>query len=194
MVLHLEKKAIRALGIAESFKQREATSTVAGVVMRSDLVVDGFGLARLTVSGSDAVTTLSEVYSKLERNDVNSILLSGSILSLYNIVDVDKLHSDLKIPVVAITFRKSRSDLERNIRAKFPESVASQKIKLVRKLGTPQKIQLKTGYPVFVRTAGINSETTRRLLDRFTLQGAIPEPIRVAKLLAKVASAWHTGR
>ena len=41
MSLHLNKPALRALGIAESFVRSRPTSTIAGVVMRADLCVDG---------------------------------------------------------------------------------------------------------------------------------------------------------
>jgi endonuclease V-like protein UPF0215 family len=45
--VHVEKKAIRALGVAESFRKGNISSSsnnnkaiLAGVVMRSDLVID----------------------------------------------------------------------------------------------------------------------------------------------------------
>lgn len=187
--LHLEKKAIRALGVAESFKAKDKFSTLAGVVMRSDLVIDGFVLGKTKVSGSDATSSIASLSRKLKRNDVNALLLSGSVLSLYNLIDVDALSSELRIPVVALTFRKSKSDLGRNIQARFPPKIASAKIKLLKKLGRPRLLHLSTGYPIFVRVAGISQTETLRLLDRFTLQGAIPEPIRVARLLAKIVAS-----
>ncbi len=187
--LHLEKKAIRALGVAESFKTKDKLSTLAGVVMRSDLVIDGFVLGKTKVSGSDANSSIANLSRKLKRNDINAILISGSVLSLYNLIDVDALSNQLRIPVVALTFRKSRSDLERNIQARFPPKIASAKIKLLEKLGRPRLLHLSTGYPIFVRAAGMSQTETSRLLDRFTLQGAIPEPIRVARLLAKTVAS-----
>ncbi|MGH9910516.1 MAG: DUF99 family protein, partial [Nitrososphaerales archaeon] len=43
--LHIEKKAIRALGIAESFVKSQNQSVLAGVVMRSDMIIDGIAYA-----------------------------------------------------------------------------------------------------------------------------------------------------
>jgi uncharacterized protein len=186
--LHLEKKAIRALGIAESFKIKDRFSTLAGVVMRSDLIVDGFGLGCLEVSGSDSASAIISLFQKLDRNDVNLILLSGSVLSLYNIVDVDLLSKETRKPVVAMSFKKAKSNLARNIGAKFEPAEAKAKITMLEKLGVPEKLHVKTDYDVFVRTAGLTKDETRTILDKFTLQGAIPEPIRVARLLAKAVS------
>ncbi|NMA11510.1 MAG: DUF99 family protein, partial [Methanomicrobiales archaeon] len=50
--MHMAKSGLRALGIAESYAGREQ-STLAGVVMRKDLRIDGVAFARVTVGGSD---------------------------------------------------------------------------------------------------------------------------------------------
>jgi uncharacterized protein len=188
MPLHLEKKAIRALGIAESFSVNDTISTLAAVVMRSDLIIDGFGIGTLQVSGSDATEAIISLFKRMKRNDINVVLLSGSVLSLYNIVDVDFLFNEIRTPILALTFKKSKSDLARNINAKFEPKVAKSKIKLLEKLGTPQRVKLNTNYPIFVRSAGVTTLESEKILDKFTLQGAIPEPIRVARLLAKAVS------
>ena len=188
MQLHLEKKAIRVLGVAESFREKAKISTLVGVVMRRDLVIDGFGIGKLTVSGSDAAKAITSLVEDLNRNDLNAIMLSGSVLSLYNIVDVDALCERLSLPVVALTFSKSKANLVQNIEERFPKPIARKKKVLLEKLGTPKRMTLYTGYDVFVRNAGITEEVAKRLLDGFTLQGAIPEPVRVARLLAKEVS------
>ena len=188
MPLHLEKKGIRALGIAESFSSSDEYSTLAGVVMRSDLVIDGFALGSLEVSGADATDAILALFKSLDRNDINALLLSGSVLSLYNIVDVDKLHEDLAIPVIAISFRKSKANLAARIRSRFERKDADEKIRLLRKIGKASEIDLETGYRIFVRAAGITDKHAKRFLDKFTLQGAVPEPIRVARLFAKIVA------
>jgi uncharacterized protein len=188
--LHLEKKAIRALGVAESFRPKDEISTLAGVVMRSDLVVDGFGVGELKVSGSDSTSAVIRLFRNLKRNDINAVLLSGSVLSLYNVVDIDELYSKLELPIVALSFKKSTADLAENIRLKFSKAIASEKIELLEKLGKPERLRLSTGYEVFVRASGIQGETTKKLLNRFTTQGAVPEPIRVSRMLARTVASF----
>jgi uncharacterized protein len=186
--LHLEKKAIRALGVAESFSEKDSRSTLAGVVMRSDLVVDGFAIGSLLVSGFDATNGIARLARKLRRNDLNAVFLSGSILSLYNIVDVDLLSSKLDLPIVALTFKRSGADIERNIRTRFSPPVAAKKIRMLKKLGIPKKLKLDTGYPIYVRSADISFAETVKALNKFTLQGSVPEPVRLARLLARVVA------
>ncbi|HXQ92623.1 MAG TPA: DUF99 family protein, partial [Nitrososphaerales archaeon] len=137
--LHLEKKAIRVLGVAESFKKDQQFSTLAGVVIRSDLVIDGFGLGVLKVSGNDATKALLRLFSGLQRNDVNAIMISGSVLSLYNVLDIDLLFHTLQVPVLALSFSKSTADLSRNIRGRFSSKEAEEKIALLERLGKSEK-------------------------------------------------------
>lgn len=160
--------------------------------MRSDLIIDGFGADTLMVSGSDATRSVLRLYAHFGRNDINAILVSGSVLSLYNVLDIDEIFSVLELPVVALSFKQSTSDLASNISALFPKKTAKQKLVLLEKLGNARKLMLKTGYEVFVRTAGISENESTKLLDKFTLQGAIPEPIRVARLLAKTIAPFRS--
>lgn len=153
--------------------------------MRSDLVIDGFGSSKLRVSGFDGTRSTIKLFNNLHRNDVNAVMISGSVLSLYNVLDIDMIHKELKIPIVALSFSKSRASLADNIRERFSEKAAREKIRLLEKLGPSTRIKLDTGYEVYVRNAGIEDNVSKKLLDRFTLQGSVPEPIRVARLLAK---------
>lgn len=178
-----EKKGIRALGIAECFRPGTAKSTLAGIVIRSDLIIDGFTFGETTITGDDATQTITNMHKHLNRNDINIILIGGAVLSLYNIIDIDQIHKETGVQTISITHKETQG-LEDRIKHHFPDTW-QQKLKAYQNLGTREKITLKTGYHLYARSAGIDPETAKKLLDKFTLQGAIPEPIRLAKLLAK---------
>jgi len=186
---HPFKKGIRVLGIAESFVPKaDRESLLAGVVMRKDLVVDGFAFARAKVGGDDATAKIVSLYRSLGRNDVNAVMLSGAVISFYNIVDLDRVHRETGLPLVCLTYRES-SGLEDNIRRHFPKS-HSRKLARYRKLGKRASVELKTGKKVFVRALGLEGSDLKELLDAFSLEGKYPEPVRVAGLLA---AAVRTG-
>jgi hypothetical protein len=174
------------LGVAESFKPGQKTSTLAGVVMRSDRVVDGIAVGRTSVGGDDASASIAALYRKLKRNDINVILVSGAILSLYNIVDIDGLSRKTKLPVICLTYKET-SGIEDSIRRHFPER-AEAKLEVYRRLGQRRKLQLKSGHFVFARTSALEDAEAKSVIEMFTLQGSIPEPIRVARLLARAAA------
>jgi uncharacterized protein len=184
--IHANKRAIRAMGIAESFRRTDAYSTIAGVVMRSDLVVDGFVFGRALVGGDDATSSLVRMFRRLRRDDVNVILLSGAVISHYNVVDVDSLAEKAGVPVICLTYRES-SGMEESIRERFKDP--ETKISLYRRLGERTTLVLKTGHRVYARLVSVDADDARRVVDSFTLQGALPEPIRAARLLARARYA-----
>ncbi len=187
MKLHLNKPGIRALGVAESFRQGEKRSILAGVVMRSDFVIDGVALGKTSVGGDDATSSIVSLYRKLRRNDVNLVMVSGAILSLYNIIDVDLLARRTKLPALCLTYKET-SGIEDSIRRHFPEG-ADKKLEAYRRLGKRLGVKLHTGHKIYVRAAGIDAKAAKEVCDSFTLQGSIPEPVRVAKLLARATLA-----
>jgi uncharacterized protein len=186
MVIH-PGKAIRALAVAESFSPSAERSTLAGVVMRADLVVDGVVLGAATVGGSDATRSVLRMYRRLEREDVNLILLSGCVISRYNIIDVDEVARRSGLPVLCLTYNESRG-IVGAIRRHFREP--EERIRQYRKLGGRTSVELHTGRSVYVRCSSIGTAEAKIVLDAFTLQGVVPEPVRLAKLFARAASLF----
>jgi uncharacterized protein len=126
------------------------------------------------------------MFRALHRDDVNVILLSGAVISHYNVVDVDSLAERTGVPVICLTYRES-SGMEDSIRERFKDW--ETKVALYRKLGERTTLVLKTGHRVYARLVSLNADDARRVVDSFTLQGALPEPIRVARLLARARYA-----
>ena len=170
------------LGVAESFKASKSSSTVAGVVMRRDLIIDGVVFGSVTIKGNDSTQNILSMVRSLKRSDVNCIMLDGLIISIFNIIEGEEINEKSGIPVIAITFRDSLG-LEETIRRHFPND--SLKLEQYHKLGQREKMVLKTGKLVFVRYWGLNWREASSIINSFTLQGSIPEPIRIAKLVAR---------
>jgi uncharacterized protein len=180
--VHSEKKGIRVLGIAESFKKSNKKSTLAGVVMRRDLILDGMTYGFATIEGDDATDSIISMHRSLARDDINCILLDGLVISMYNIIDGELVSGETGLPVIAITFEDSKG-LEDSIRRHFDDWQG--KLVQYQRLGSRKQVTLKTGKNLFIRCWGLNQRRALAILDSFTLQGSIPEPIRVAKLAAR---------
>ncbi len=181
--IRLEKKGLRGLAIAESFREDSTVSILAGVVMRRDFVIDGFVFGQTVLEGDDATDVIISMYEKLARHDISFVLISGLIISMYNIIDIKRLQKNITIPIIGVTYEES-DGIEDAIRHHFPNSFES-KIAQYRKLGPRLKISLHTKHDIYIRMEGCEVKETKKLLDALTLQGAVPEPLRVAQLLAK---------
>jgi hypothetical protein len=180
--IHVDKKGIRALGIAESFQKGASDKAVlAGVVMRGDMQIDGFEISEITLGGLDATDGVLEIFRGLGRRDINVILLNGCVISLFNIIDMEKVYAELALPIVCVTYEESEG-LEKYFK-EFDDSEA--RLEIYRRLGERTPVKLHTGHRVLVRYIGIEMREVQLLLDKFTLQGAIPEPLRVARILAR---------
>jgi len=180
--LHLEKQGIRGLAIAESFSQTSKKSVLSGIVMSTDLVIDGFVFGHSTVEGDDATDVILSMYEKLDRPDVSFLLISGIVISLYNIVDVKRISEKIGLPVIGVTYEESPGIAEA-IKHHFPESYES-KLAEYSKLGLREKITLHTSYNLYIRNEGCTVLEAAQLLDKMTFQGSIPEPLKIAQLLA----------
>ena len=181
--LHLEKKGIRGLAIAESFRQDSEKSILSGVFMSNDFVIDGFVFGNSTLKGDDATEAIIDMYNKVERPDISYVLISGLVISLYNIIDIKKLYDTFQIPIIGVTYKESEG-LEETIKKHFPADY-KEKLEKYSMLGERKKISLDTSFDLYVRNEGCAVLECKQLLNKITLQGAVPEPLRVAQLLAK---------
>ncbi|MCX6682821.1 MAG: DUF99 family protein [Methanoregula sp.] len=179
--MHIPKKGLRALGIAESFAGRER-STLAGVVMRKDLCIDGFAFGTVTVGGMDATDTVITMVQELERRDINVIMLSGCVIAWFNIIDPVAICHATGIPVIGVTYEASDGLFE-DIKYHFPKD--SNRLDAYTRLGERTPVLLHTGQTLFLRSWGIDISDASRLCDDFTREGKIPEPLRVARICAR---------
>jgi hypothetical protein len=189
--MHPNKRGIRILGIAESWRGKEH-SILSGVVMRGDLRIDGSALAHVTVGGMDGTDAVLSIFSSLNRSDISLILISGAAIAWYNIINPDRIREETETPVIIITYEDSEG-LEGAIEHQFPGD--EERLRAYKNLGDRDPILLKTGHTVFLRRAGITHEIAAGIIDRLTLDGKVPEPVRVARLFARaVMRSSLTGR
>lgn len=184
-LMHLEKPGLRVLGVAESYRGRHdegAVSHLAGVVMRRDLRIDGIGFATTTVGGDDATGAVIRLVASLERDDLTALMLSGAVIAWFNVVEADRVAETTGLPVVVVTYEASKG-LEGAIARHFPGDAA--RLERYGRLGERSAALLSNGSTVYIRPFGLSLREAAGLVDAFTIDGRIPEPIRVARLIAR---------
>ena len=180
--MDINKKGIRVLAIAESFRKEKTNSILSGIVMRKDLIIDGIIFGNATIGGDDATQNIIAMYKSLQRNDISFLLLNGLIISMYNIVDGKTIYENIGIPVIAITFNNSQG-IENSIKKHFPSNY-NDKLEKLNKLGERNLVLLKTNKYLWIRIWGMKLDDAIKLLNSFIIQGSIPEPIKLAKLIS----------
>ena len=184
MRLHVHKKGFRTLGVSESFvKGVSEKSILAGVVMRADMMIDGFTFSRVTVGGLDATDKILEMYKSLNRDDINLLMLNGCVISWYNVIDLHRVSDETGLPLICVTYNES-AGLERYFKEYFPDDWMTR-VEIYRRNRERTAITLSTGHTVYIRFIGMSIEEAKGVLNKFTSHGSVPEPLRVARLLAR---------
>lgn len=181
------KAGARALGIAESY--RDATSTLAGAVVRADRVAEDFVFGTCTVGGSDATTTVCDMVDRLDREDVRYLLVAGIAPAWFNLLDLHRIYDETGLPTLSITFEES-SGLDAAIREAFDdEAVVRDRLETYRDQPDRRRLSVNDE-TVFVRSVGIDEGDADDVVRGFTPEGGRPEPLRVARLAARAADSF----
>jgi endonuclease V-like protein UPF0215 family len=186
MTLHVNKKGIRVLGIAESFRRAQEKSVLAGIVMRSDFIIDGVAFDKITVGGMDATEGVLHVFESLQRADINVMMLNGCVISWFNIVDIKEVYERLGIPLICVTYEESEG-LERHIARHFEARERDNRLEAYKRLGNRIPVILHNNFDVLIRFWGMEKSEAATVLKKFTTHGKVPEPLRVAKIAARAA-------
>ncbi|WP_302081982.1 DUF99 family protein [Salinibaculum rarum] len=184
------KAGVRALGVAESY--RTQTSTLAGAVVRASRVVDDFVFGTCTVGGTDATATVSTLFDRLDRPDVQYVLVAGIAPAWFNVVDLHALADATDRPVLAVSFEES-DGLTDSIREAFDGRAAKRRLATYRAQPDRQRVSVGDD-TVFVRSVGVPDDEAAEVVRAFTPTGGRPEPLRVARLAARAADQFRRDR
>jgi uncharacterized protein len=151
---------------------------VIGVVC-SRTRVDGILSNHVRRSGANATDRIVEMIETSQfREHVRAVLLQGIALAGFNVVDIHRLATTLDLPVLVVTRRKP--DLPSVRHSLFANAPGPErKWKLIERAGPVEPL-----LGIFVQRAGLSIDEARELLRATTLHGKIPEPLRVAHLVA----------
>jgi len=183
-MVNVFKKGFRTLGIAESFLKNKEFSVLCGVVFRRDGIIDGVSCTKIRVGGLDATEGVLRLYNNLRREDINLILTNGCIISWFNVIDIEEVYRTTRIPIICLTYEYSNG-IEEYIRRYFKDDIA-KRLEMYKKLGKREKVYIKKGRKyVYVRFLGLSLEEVRTALNSLIYSGVVPEPLRIANLIAR---------
>ena len=173
------KKEIRVIGIDDSpfDKFRDSKALVVGVVMRGGSWVDGILSAKVNVDGDDATKNIANMINKCKfKPQLQCIFLDGIAVAGFNVVDVKELSKKTKLPVVVVIRRMP--DIN-NIKKTLIKIKKKNKIMLIGEAGDVIPIG-----NIFVQLAGIDLECAVKILKIVCTRSFVPEPLRLAHLIA----------
>jgi endonuclease V-like protein UPF0215 family len=141
--------------------------------------LDGVVSGRVRKDGANATRVLASL-SRGSRfgAHLHAILLQGIALGGFNVVDLAALNRATGLPVLVVARRRPNLDAIREaLLGRVPGG--RRKWALIERAGAMEPLA-----GVFVQRAGLDLDEAQALLAITTLNGKIPEPLRIAHLIA----------
>lgn len=173
---------------------RRGKVLLAAVTLR-DFTVEDIVLAWVAVDGWDATEAVIRMAER-GRKKPDLVMLASIAYAGFNLVDPEEVHRRLRLPVLIVNPQKPDSlAVEAALKKHFPDW--KQRLSILEKAKKPRRLALEGGVEVFFYTFGMGVPEARRLIKKLTVFGHRPEPLRVARLVARSLSplrrAKHSG-
>lgn len=174
-------------------------------VVSSGTRVDGIVSGRIRRDGANATAEMVKLIRASQFGEhLQAVMMQGIAVGGFNVVDIHGLSKALSIPVLVVTRRMPDiASVKRALFSDDPHSRprvagAARKWKLIEQAGALERLEpsrrslkkerasgLTTSSPrLYIQRAGLTLEQARRLVNDTTLHGNIPEPLRLAHLIA----------
>jgi uncharacterized protein len=185
----LAKVHPRVVGVDDgAFAREDRLAPIAAVVVSLPEHVEAVRTDHVRVDGRDATRrVIALVRSTGPLDGVRAVLLDGAVLGGFNVVDLDLVHRSLGRPVVAVTRRAP--DFPR-IRAALRKWFRGDAARRYRLLTAHRLFPVPTGgRPILAAAVGCSRADAVRLVQRTSVRGYWPEPLRLAHLIASAGRA-----
>jgi len=183
------KKYIRALGVDDSYfvPHKPGKTSLIGILMRAPNYVEGMLIRDIEVDGLDSTDAILDMLASKYGRQVRILFTQGITFGGFNIIDIERIWKESGIPIVVISRKEPDiAKIKSALKKHFKDW--EKRIELIEKY--PIK-KIKNGrFMIFVQFEGIDEDELSSVVSQFTIRGAIPEPLRVAHL---IASALHFG-
>jgi uncharacterized protein len=140
--------------------------------------------AWITVDGLDATPAASKMISSLQTHDF-PILLAGATFAGFNMINPRVLQRKFGTPtIVVIGSRPSNRAVKRALVKHFPDW--RRRWRILSSLGPLHQARtVQNEGPIFFEAFGCAHREARRILRQWAYVSRIPEPLRVARLVAR---------
>jgi hypothetical protein len=180
------KPEIRILGVDDGtfVPHSRGHALVVGVVFRGGYWLDGVLHTKIRVDGLDATRKIAAmILGSPHCKQLRVIMLDGVTFAGFNVVDIKQLSIKTKLPVIAVT--RDKPDFVKIHEALNNLPNCEKRWKAIR--GTGELYEVRTrdrAGQIYMQVRGICEEDARRIVKSTSTRSNVPEPLRVAHLVA----------
>ncbi|MHA1796880.1 MAG: endonuclease dU [Candidatus Helarchaeota archaeon] len=174
------------LGIDDGpFKPRsKETAKIIGVVYRGNDLLEGVIQDDISVDGSDATKKIITLVKQSKFYEaLKVIMLYGITVAGFNVIDPKKLFEELKLPIITIIEKMPDLDSIREALSYLEDG--EEKWKIIKNNSNFIEFSFHNyAHPIYFTVVGMSEDDTRQIIKFSIKTGRIPEPIRVAHIIA----------
>ena len=169
------KKGIKTIGFDDGpFVKGQEKTVIVGVIMRGNDYVEGIVRDWITVDGSDSAEKIKTlVKNSRHYNQLKAVFIHGSTMGGFNLLDFRELKK-IRKPVITVLRKKPSGKAVKAVKKYFKE-----KEKIVQ--SQPEFFKYKQAY---FQAVNVEKQKAIELIEKTTRMGNIPEPVRLAHLIA----------
>jgi hypothetical protein len=174
---------MRIVGVEDgSFQKNITDKAILVAVLVTGSKIERVKVFKITVDGLDATEKLCV---NIRDWAFDALLLSGVSFAGFNLIDPMKLFEAFGNPVIIVSRTKPNNKaVKRALQAHFEDWEARWAI--LEKLGPAHKtVTLLRRQPIYLETVHADVEWAAQLVCALALWGRLPEPLRVAGLIAR---------
>jgi len=177
------KSQVRVLGFDDApFRFGPQKVLVIGTVMRLPGYLEGVLRTECMVDGDDATEALvTAILGSRFREQIKLVMIDGVALGGFNVVDIDLIREETDLPAATVTRDKpDMKKIEAALRKHFRDW--QDRLEVIER---HELHEIGTGHkPLYVSVSGMKLEEVRSMLRQSIVRGAMPEPLRVAHIIA----------
>ena len=183
------KKEIRIIAWDDTaFRFSQKQVRIIGAIFRGGLFLDGLLSVRIEKDGLDVTEKMTRTILKSRHYDqLSVIMLDGISFAGFNLVDIKELNKKTRLPVIVI--QRKKPDIKKFTKALHIFRDRKKRLLLVKRAGKLYKHK-----DIFYQRAGLSTDKCEELIRLTCTRAKIPEPIRVAHLIASGLSGESHGR
>jgi endonuclease V-like protein UPF0215 family len=178
------KPEIRVLGIDDGkfIPHTQGTVIAVGVVFRGGYSIDGVMHTNVELDGLDATEKfVAMINASPHHRQLRLVMLNGITFAGFNIVDINRLYVATGLPVLALTNEKPDLEAVHEALKNLPNSEG--RWRLIVEAGEIHEI-INKGSKIYLELTGISLVDAEEIIRLTSTRGCLPEPLRVAHLIA----------
>lgn len=155
---------------------------MAGVLVRPPDYVEGVLISSCQVDGEDANSAIVDMVKNSRFSEqVRVIMVDGAALGGFNVVDIKALSDELGIAVITVS--RDEPDLRSILEALRGHFTDWERRFVIISRNRVRPVEIADGL-VYIASEGMDEREAENLVRRCILRGRIPEPVRLAHLVA----------